>query len=173
MKRPSAKAMQAMKAMKAKAPRKAPAKKAMKNMKAMKATKAKTAMKSMKAMKVMKAVKACKAKPSMKATKRPAAAAVTAAKAKAAPWARGLMPHFLPPSEELMYEITLMQDGQPVSGMSCPASASLAQMVRRAQAPTCDRRAMLAPSIAVHMTLGPKLPDSSADDDDRDDNESG
>ena len=169
----SLKATKAMKATKAKTAMKASkAKTAMKNMKAktamknMKATKAKTAMKSMKAMKVMKTMKAMKArKPAAqvtpKAMKKPA---VTAAKAKAPPWARGLMPHYLPPSEELMYEITLMQDGQPVSGMSCPASASLAQMVRRAQAPTCDRRAMLAPSIAVHMTVGPKLPDSSEDD---------
>ena len=157
----SLKATFAMKATKAKTAMEASkAKTAMKNMKA------KTAMKNMKAMKVMKTMKAMKArKPAAqvtpKAMKKPA---VTAAKAKAPPWARGLMPHFLPPSEELMYEITLMQDGQPVSGMSCPASASLGQMVRRAQAPTCDRRAMLAPSIAVHMTVGPKLPDSSEDD---------
>ena len=113
-------------------------------------------------LKATKAMKATKAKTAMKASK--AKTAMKNMKAKAPPWARGLMPHYLPPSEELMYEITLMQDGQPVSGMSCPASASLAQMVRRAQAPTCDRRAMLAPSIAVHMTVGPKLPDSSEDD---------
>ena len=178
MKRPAGSAGKSMKAMKAMAA----AMKAMKVVPKAKAAKAMKAMKAMKAQRAMQvpAMKSTKATKSTKVMKRPAGARPDNDKKKdddrkkgfdknkGVPWAKGLDPHHVAGRPELMYEVSILVNGRFVSSMSSPAFGSLAQMVREAEVPGCDRVSMGNPSIAVNFEPGPKLPDSS-DDDKKDD----
>ena len=80
-------------------------------------------------------------------------------------WACVLEPHRIPPDPELLWNVSLVHDGVFVASMSVSLEETIRSMVSRACRPTCDRRAIISPSIGVHTVTGPPIQSSEEEDD--------